>query len=507
MFDNKLIAKNTIFLYVRMLIVLVVSLYTSRIVLIELGVEDYGIYSVVGGVVMFFGFLNGAMVAGTQRFLSFEIGRNDFSRLKETFNAALLIHIFLAFTILILAETVGLWFVRFYLKIPSNRIDAALFVYHFSVFSFVVSIIKVPYNAIIIARERMYAFAYFGVFEMVLKLIAVFLLIWFSYDKLKLYSFLLFIVSIIVALVYLIFAKRNFSETNFKLIRKRHIYKELINYSGWNLLGSFSMISKGQGINILSNIFFGTTVNAAYAISNQIYNSVYSFVSNFQMASNPQIISNYASGNIYDMLDLVRRTSKFSFYLIFILTLPFILEIKFILNLWLDVVPEYTVIFTILILMNSWIDSFSSPLVTLIQATGRIKFYQIFIATIFTLNVPIAYLLFKFGFPPESAFISIIFINFVALGTRLIFVKKNVPEFSILEFLKDILWRNIPVILLSASIPIIFKSIFESNSLFQTLINMLISFILSMTFVYFIGLKNNERKFVKSLLINFINKN
>lgn len=503
--NNKRIAKNTLMLYFRMILTMLVSLYTSRVVLNVLGVSDYGTYNVVGGVVAMFGFFNSAMSAATQRFLSYELGRNDYVQLRKTFNATLIIHSVIAILIFILAETIGLWFVNTQLNLPEGRMEAARWVYHFSVLSFMVSIIQVPFNSIIIARERMSVYAYMSILEVVLKLIIVFVLTWIAFDKLKLYGILLFTVSFIVASIYRIYCLKQFDETRFKLVKDRDLYKTLISYSGWNLFGNVAGVAKGQGVSIILNIFFGTVVNAAQGVANQVSAAVTSFVGNFQMASNPQIIKSYAAEDKAYMTNLVIRTSKFSFYLLFILTLPVMLEIEYILKLWLKLVPDYTAVFTILILINALIDTVSGPLMTSLQATGKIKVYQSVVGILLILILPISYLFFKLGFPPESTFLVSISIAVIAFIFRLLLTKKQIPEFSIRQFLQEILIRNIPVILLSVLIPWMIR-INMQVGFARLMIVTFTSLSISTITIYLMGLKSNEKAFVRDAMNTFVSK-
>lgn len=503
--NNKRIAKNTLLLYFRMILIMLVSLYTSRVVLNVLGVEDFGTYNVVGGVVTMFGFLNGAMASATQRFLSFELGRNDLVQLRKTFNAAQFVHIGIALLVFVLAETIGLWFLNNYLNIPAGRMEAARWIYHFSVLSFMITIIQVPYNAVIIARERMNVYAYVSILEVVLKLLVVFALTWISFDKLKLYGVLLFVVALIVALIYRIYTLSQFDETRFELVKDKALYKALISYSGWNLFGGVAAISKSQGVSVLLNMFFGTVVNAAQGIAVQISSAINMFVSNFQLASNPQIIKTYASGDIAYMNNLVIRTSKFSFYLLFILTLPIVLEIEFILKLWLNIVPEYTAIFSILILVNALIDTISGPLMTALQATGKIKLYQFLVGTLLMLILPVTYLLYKLGYPPMSTFFVSISVSVIALALRLMLTKKQIPEFSIYHFLKETILRNTPVVVLSLVVPLLLLFTFPSNG-FRLVYVVLAALISSTSAVYLLGLSKNEKLFVIAMAQNFSNR-
>lgn len=492
-------------LYFRMILTMLVSLYTSRVVLNVLGVENYGTYNVVGGVVTMFGFFNGAMSSATQRFLSFDLGRGDYVQLRRTFNATQLIHIGIALLIFLLAETIGLWFVNTQLNLPEGRMEAARWVYHFSVLSFMISIIQVPYNAVILARERMSVYAYMSILEVLLKLLIVFMLTWIAFDKLKLYGILLFAVSFIVASIYRIYCLKQFDETRFELIKDKVLYKTLISYSGWNLFGNIAAVAKGQGVSIILNIFFGTVVNAAQGVANQVSAAVTSFVGNFQMASNPQIIKSYAAEDKAYMANLVIRTSKFSFYLLFILTLPVMLEIEYILKLWLKIVPNYTAIFTILILINALIDTVSGPLMTSLQATGKIKVYQSVVGILLILILPISYLFFKLGFPPETTFFVSICISIVAFIFRLLLTKKQIPEFSIRQFLQEIVIRNIPIILLSVLITWLIQ-INMHPGFTRLIIVTFTSLCITTITIYLIGLKSNEKTFVSEAMTAFITK-
>lgn len=488
-----------------MILTMLVSLYTSRVVLNTLGVEDYGIYAIVGGVVGMFGVFNGAMAGATQRFLSFELGRKDYVQLRKTFNAAQIIHIAIALLVLVLAETVGVWFVINYLKIPNGRMEAALWVYHFSILSFMVSIVQAPYNAVIIARERMNIYAYVSILEVMLKLLIVSMLTWIAFDKLKLYGALVLVVTIIIAVIYRIYTRKNFEETKFEIVKDKTLYKILVNYSGWNLWGNLASVAKAQGVSIILNIFFGTVVNAAQGIANQIYTAINSFVMNFQMASNPQIVKSYASDDKKYMNSLVIRTSKFSFYLLFVLSLPVVLEIDYILKLWLKIVPEYTAVFVILVLINALIDTVSGPLIISLQATGKIKVYQSVVGIMLILILPISYLLFKLGFSPQSTFVVSICIAILAFLVRLYLTKKEIPEFSVGMFVQDVLIRSLPVVMLAICIPYVVKLTMNVGFVRFTVVS-LVSVLSSLTLIYFLGLKNNEKLFLQKAVSTFIIK-
>lgn len=479
---------------------MLVSLYTSRVILNTLGVEDYGIYNIVGGVVSMFAFFNSAMSSATQRFLSFEIGKGDFVQLRKTFNATQIIHIGITLLILILAETVGLWFVKTYLVIPPERLEAAIWVYHFSVLSFMVSVIQVPYNATIIAHERMNVYAYVSIIEVLLKLLIVFMLTWITYDKLKLYGILHFAVMFLIAAIYRVYTRRNFEETKFEFVKDQNLYKTLISYSGWNLFGNIAAVAKGQGVNILLNIFYGPVVNAARGIAMQVQAAVNSFVSNFQMAVNPQIIKSYAADDREYMYSLVIRGSKFSFYLLFFLSLPIMIEVDQILKLWLKTVPEYSSIFTLLVLVIILIDCVSGPLMTAIQATGKIKVYQAVVGSLLILILPISYFLLKKGYSPEITLYVNIIISIIALSIRLYLVWKLLG-FPIQRFVEEIILRNIGIVLLSLSLPL-FIQYFMDEHLIRLIVIVFVTLIWNAVIIFSLGLQKSE----KAIVIRGINK-
>lgn len=479
---------------------MLVSLYTSRVILNTLGVEDFGIYNVVGGVVSMFAFFNSAMSSATQRFLSYEIGKGDFVQLRKTFNATQVIHIGIAFFIFILAETIGLWFVKNYLVIPAERMDAAIWVYHFSVLSFMVSVIQVPYNATIIAHERMNVYAYVSILEVSLKLLIVFLLVGISFDKLKLYGILYFGVVFLIATIYRTYTRKNFEESKFEVVNDKKLYKTLISYSGWNLFGNIAAIAKGQGVNILLNLFYGPVVNAARGIATQVQSAVQGFVTNFQMAVNPQIIKSYAADEKEYMTSLIIRSSKFSFYLLFLLSLPIILEIDQILKMWLKIVPDYAPIFTVLILVVILIDSVSGSLMTAIQATGKIKVYQVVVGSLLILILPLSYLFLKLGYSPEITLYINIVISIIALSFRLSLVRKLL-NFPVKVFVKEIILKNILIVSLSLSLPFFVRSFMDANIL-RLIVVVFVSLIWNATIIYAIGLLKSE----KAIVLRGINK-
>ena len=401
-FNNRKIAKNTLLLYFRMLLTMAVSLYTSRIILNTLGVEDFGIYNVVGGVVAMFSIISGSLSAAISRFITYELGREGYDRLKVIFSSAVTIQVILAFLICILAEVGGVWFLNTQMNIPVERVVAANWVLQCSIFTFMINLISIPYNAAIIAHERMKAFAYVSILEVVLKLLVAFALYIVIFDKLKVYAVLLLIVALIIRFVYAYYCKRHFKECTYRFIYDKEVLREMAGFAGWNLIGSSAGVLKDQGVNIVINLFCGTTVNAARGIAVQVNNATQSFVRNFMTALNPQITKSYASSDSEYLMKLLYKGSRLSFYMLLLLSLPIIIETDCILSVWLKVVPEHTVNFVRLILVLAMCESISLPLITVMLATGKIRNYSIIVGGLNMMNFPFSYLLLYWGFEPES---------------------------------------------------------------------------------------------------------
>lgn len=484
-----------------MFFTMAVGLYTSRIVLNTLGVEDYGVYVIVAGVVTLFGFFNAAMASSTQRFLSFEIGKRNEDKLKKTFNSALNIHIGIAVLILLLAETVGLWFVNYKLNVPASKLVIVNWVYQFTVFTFLIGVVQVPYNALIIAKERMNIYAIFSIIEVILKLLILYLLVVSPFEKLKTYAFLVFAVTFLITSFYKYYCKYNFKESKYHFFYEKELYSKILSFTGWSLFGNVAVVAKGQGNNILLNLFFGTVLNAAYGITLQVQSAVNLFVSNFQMAVNPQIIKNYASENKSVYMNLIFKSSKLSFFLVFLLIYPIIFNIEYLLKFWLVQPPKYTSIFVSLALINILIDSISGPLMTGIQSTGEIKWYQIITGSLIFLNLPIAFLFLKYKMGPEYIFYVSIVISVLALFFRLYFIHISV-KFPIIDFIKKVLLKNLIVISIVLLIIQPIKSLFRDINDFNFfLISTLLISTVSIITIGFIGLNKNERKFIKQLII------
>lgn len=501
---NRRIAKNTFLLYVRMLFTMAVSLYTSRVVLNVLGVEDYGLYNVVGGFVAMFSFFNGAMAAATQRYLNFELGRGDASRLLQVFCTSVNIHAIISFLVLLLSETVGLWFVYTYLNIPADRFSAALWVYQASVLSSIVMVMSIPYNAAIIAHERMGAFAYISVLEVVLKLLIVYLLVVYDIDKLKLYAVLMLLVQVLICLIYCRYGNKHFTETRYRLVWNGSLFKEMTGFAGWSLFGNIAAVAFTQGLNVLLNMFFGPAINAARGIAVQVQNAIKGFCVNFQTALNPQITKSYASGDMDYMYGLVFTSSKFSYYLLLLLSMPVILETQVILQWWLGIVPDHTVAFVRLILVISMVDSLANPLIQAASATGRIRKYQSVVGTMLIMILPISYLALKFGSSPEGVFVVQLLVFCIALFARL-WMLRSLVGLSLRAYCLKAVLPMACVTLVSAVIPLVVYLLLQP-SLLRLLLICVISTVSVTVAVYFLGLANNERSFIQQRLYVLKNK-
>lgn len=495
--NNKRIAKNTVMLYFRLFLTMGVTLYTSRVVLNTLGVVDFGVYSVVGCIVTMFSFLNGAMSSATQRYLSVEIGKQDYLQLKKVFSISLSIHVLISIIIVLLAETIGLWFLNTQMNIPVSRMEAANWVYQFSVLAFAVSVIQVPYNASIIAHEKMDIYAYVSIIEVLLRLLIVFVLVWLGFDKLKLYAVLTFVVSTLVMLIYQTYCKRKFKECHYHFYKDKSLFYSLINFSGWSLFGGLAWVMMGEGLNILLNIFFGSVINASRGVAFQVNMAVSTFVNNFRTAVNPQIVKSCTIGDKAYMSSLVFESAKYSFYLLLLLSLPILLETKTIMHIWLKLVPERSVIFCQLVLINSLIQCFDIGIV--FTAIGKIKENQFIGGLIYLFILPISYFLLKSGNSPEVVFyVQISATIFVIFGVNLYLLNKIADIRSDLYF-KQLLLPVLKVLLVACILPIIIR-VFMNDGFYRfiyIIVGSSVSVILS---VYFLGMNQSTRLNVKNVI-------
>lgn len=487
----KRMAKNAGMLYFRMLLTMAVSLYTSRIILQTLGVEDFGIYSVVAGFVTMLGFLNSAMSSATQRFLAFELGKPGDKDVPRIFSMSMNIHILIALFVLILGETLGLWFVRTQLTIPIDRLMAAEWVFHLALCSFMVSIVSVPYNALIIANEKMSVFALVSIIDVTLKLLIVFMLSWFGMDKLILYGILSLTVVFVISMVYRGYCKNKFVESRFRLYWDKKLFHIMLSYTGWNLWGNIAAVMSGQGINVLLNIFFGPSVNAARAIAMQVSGALNSFVQNLQVAINPQIVKSYAADDMAYMHQLVCYGAKYNFFVLLLLSLPVLNNIELILPIWLGVVPESTAIFAKLIIYNILIDSLSPPLMTAAQATGRIKLYQFVVGGLLLINVPASYIVLEMGGNPYTVFYVAIGLSIFALLAR-VYLISNLIKMKKKVYLINSVIPILSVVAIVFSINYFLDEKF-TNSLVGFFLSVFTSGALVIVAVLLVGLKKDER--------------
>lgn len=423
---NKTIAKNTLLLYIRMVLVMGVTLYTSRIVLNALGVHDYGIYNVVGGIVTLFSIVSGSLSSAISRFITYELGLGSPERIKKIFATSLSIQIVLSLIVLVLCSTVGFWFLNQKMNIEPQRLAAANWVLLFSILTFVVNLLSIPYNAVIVAHEKMAAFAYVSIVEVALKLGVAFLILSFSSERLVVYAALLFAVAVVIRLIYGVYCTRHFPECSTGPKYDKSIYKEMSGFAGWNFIGTSSSVIRDQGNNVVLNLLFGTVVNAAYGIGMQVSNAAYSFSQNFMTALNPQITKSYALGDFAYLSTLVLRGARFSFYLLWMIAVVILLNTDYLLSLWLGSVPDYTVRFVQLFTLFVVSESISQPLITAMLATGDIRNYQIVVGGLKLLNLPVSYLLLKMGYSPYVTVVVAIVISQGMLFLRFIFLKSKI---------------------------------------------------------------------------------
>lgn len=500
---NKQIAKNTIMLYIRMFLVMFVSLYTSRIVLNVLGAEDYGVYNVVGGVITMLSFLNSSLSTATQRYLNYEMGKNNAKALNKVFSMSFITFCILAFFAISIAETVGLWFVQNKLVIPIDRMSAALWVYQFSIMTFAVNMLMIPYTAAIIANEHMSIYAYVSIVEIILKLGLVYFLTIINFDKLKLYSIMMFIVTCLITSIYRIYCIKSFPECHLKFVWDSKLLRKLFSFSGWMLTGTLGHLLCTQGINILINMFFGPVFNAAKAISTQVYSSISSFSQNFMTAVRPQIIKSYAQDDLKYMYRLVFSSSKLSFYLLFVLCLPLIISAQFVLELWLKNVPDLAVLFTRLVLIDLLIQSIYSPIAYVSQAANKTREYQISITICYVLIFVVSLFLYKIGCPVYTTFIVSIIIDIIGLFVRLIVVNQTV-KFPISAYLKSVIGPAILVV--SASIIFIIIINIIINQFTDNMLGIIIaSLIIPICIVWIIGIDKSEKNLVRNLIYKLFN--
>ena len=499
--NNKRIAKNTMFLYVRMMVVMVVALFTSRIILNTLGATDYGIYNVVGGIVTIVGFLNSALGGSTSRFLTFALGEGIFEKQKKTFGAALNLHICIALLVLVIGESIGLWFFYEKIIIPEERMTAAFWVYQFSIITTMINFTQVPYNASLIAHEKMSIYAYVGLYEAFSRLAIAYLITISPIDNLVFYGLLLLLNTIAVQLFYRWYAVKNFSECRFSLVKDKGLYKQLLSYSGWDLFGNLAVVCQGQGVNLLLNVFFGPVVNAARAIAFQIQGAVMQFISNFMTAVRPQVIKNYAEGNVERMYSLTFYTAKFSYMLMLALVVPICCEIKFILHLWLgDEVPVDTALFAVLVLVTYTWRTFHIAALMPYHAIGNIRTGNVTIGSLMIATLPIGYVLFKIGLPAYSVFLVIFAVEIVGMFA-IYWLIHNYEYFPYIDLFTKILIPSAVVTLLTVSLPVYIINCMEDSWLRLIMVGISTEITLALS-AFYIGLNKSERIRIVSFVKN-----
>ena len=489
--NNKRIAKNTLLLYIRTLVVMVVALLTSRVNLDSLGVENFGIYNVVGGLVVMFSSLSGALSMAISRFLTFELGRNDLLTLKRVYNTSIIIQSIMALAIVILAETVGLWFLNEKMVIPDERLEAANWVFQFALMSFVISFLNVPHSASIVSHERMDAFAYLSIFDVLLRLLIAYLTYIAPGDKLVFYAALHCISSLLLYLLYTFYCRIKFEECHFSFIWDKNTLMRMFSFTGWNFIGSTSFVLKDQGGNMLINLFSGPAVNAARGIAMQVNNAVYTFVTNFTTALNPQITKNYAAGDNEYMKELVFKGARFSFYILLLLSIPILINTEYLVQLWLGQIPDHTLNFIRLVLFFSLNESLAIPLSTAMMATGDIRNYQLSVGVMQLMNIPFSYIALKLGAPVESVFIIMILVGIACVFLRLINLRIRM-SFPIREFVGSVYLNVFFVSVLSLIVPLALHFVLPDN-LVGFMVSCTICIVVTSIVILYVGCSKSEK--------------
>lgn len=491
-------------MYLRMIVIMVISIYMARVVLKVLGIEDFGVYSVVAGAVAFMGFLNNAMTMATQRFLNVELGSKT-NNISKIFSMALNIHVIIAIIVVLLAEGFGLWLVNNTLNIPSDRLSSANFAFQCVVGITFFSIVQVPYNSAIFAYEKMDIYAYLSIFDVCLKLLLTYMLLWVNCDKLILYSILLLGVQILLFILYTSYVSFKIRECRFKLLWDIGLFKQLSGFLGWNVCGQVAQVLTTQGVNMIANVFHGVIINAAIEVTNHVNGAISMFVNNFQTSFRPQIMKSYAAEQFNDMKSLVYRSSKVSFYLLYVISLPIMLNIDYILSAWLGEVPEYSAIFCKLLIWYSYLEALGMPLVMAIMATGKNKYYQIFVSIVISLNIVFTWLLLYFGFSPEWIFYVKIMLSFLVISVRLFFAKLQAgvePK----SFFRYSLMPTIYIILITQPIYYFMCEYVEILSLPMKMTVTFLFILFVCATILYVGFTANERVFVIRLFIDKLNK-
>ena len=493
---NRRIAKNAVMLYARMFLTMIVGLYTSRVVLDVLGVEDYGTYGVVGGIVAMMGFLNSSMSGATSRFLTFELGKGDEKRLADTFSSALIIHIGIALLVLILAETVGLWFMNNKLVIPAGRMPAAQWVYQLSIASAMLWITQAPYNATIIAHERMDIYAYVEILSVTLKLLIVYLLSIGNFDKLILYAVLVFLVSVLIRMIYRIYCLRHYQESHLHWVWDKSIMKPMLVYSGWNLYGALCLTTRQQGTNFLINIFFGVVFNAASGVATTIQGVVKGFTYSSTMAFRPQIIKNYAQGCLGEMMRLMKSAMSLCIFLSLLVSLPLFVEINYVMDLWLVKTPVMAVEFVRLLIVSAFFALITLIFTIGIEATGYNRQMNVYTGTIFMLTIPVMYIFFKLGYGVLFSYYCILGANILIFISNMIIFKYLVPEVKLMEYMW--LFLKTAIVIAVSLLPVLYINQYYDESFLRLVVNSIVLLVALSILSYWFILDQSSRMFIKT---------
>lgn len=501
---EKKVLKNTLFLYARMIIVMGANLYTARVVLDSLGVDDYGIYNVVGGIVLMFSILSSSITAAITRFITYEIGVQNKTNIQKIFSTSINIQIFLGIIVIVLAELLGLWFLNNKMVIDAKRVFAANLVFQFSILTFFINLISIPYNSIIIAYEKFSIFSYIAIFEALGKFLVAFLLVFVSFDRLIAYACLQCVLAIVVRFIYTIYCKYHFPETAYSFSFDKHLLLKMLKFSGWNFIGASSAILRDEGGNMLLNVYCGPSVNAARGIAFQVSNAIYSFTNNFVMAVNPQIIKSYASKDYEYMLRLVYRSARMSFYLLWLIGFPLLLNLDYVLSIWLVEVPLYTANFIYIILLASFFDAMSAPLITAMLATGNIRNYQLIVGGLQMLNFPLSLVFLANGFLPVAVFVVYAVLAVCCFIARLIILRYMI-NLSILYFLRYVVFRCSLVSMISV-LPALFFLKIEVVSFLSLFFVSFFVFLWSVVIIYVFGIEHKERIEINLKVISFVRR-
>lgn len=496
--NSERVAKNTGFMFIRMLVVVGVGLFTSREVLRVLGVNDFGIYNLVGTIVVMFTFLQAALNNATSRFITYDLGAGNTTNLQKTFSMSMNTELILAGIIMLLSEIVGVWFIEYKLHIPDGRMEAAQWVFQISLFNFALSIIRTPFNSLIIAHEHMNYYALTSIIEAVLKLVIVYLLIVLPADKLILYALLQMGVTIVIFLWMVVYCKHHFEECHYTKYWNKGLLKCLMNYSGWSLIVNIADIAVNQSISIFFNLFYGVAANAAYGVANQVNTQLNYFITNFSQSYSPQIIKSYAAKKYDYFMKLIYSTSKLTFFLYFSVAFPIMINIRFILDIWLVNPPKMADTFLCLIVGYNIFDSFSNPLWMSVHATGYLKVHQILMGSIKIMNIPISYILLKLGFPIYTVLAVYVALNALCSIVRIIYLRTLI-HLDTLDYMKKVIWQMIKIVLISIPIPLAILY-FSDNRLLNLFTTSISFYLLYLPGIYFLALNAREKDLVKDMV-------